>query len=276
MPRSMWTGTVTFGLVSIPVKMFTAVSKKTVSFHQLDDRTMARIKYQKISAADGSEVPADHIIKGYEISQGNYVTVDPVELESFLATPTKLFEIDQFIRAEEIDPIYFDSSYYLAPDAMAKPYMLLAKAMEQEGKVGIGRFVMRGKQHLGALRSVEGHLVLSTLVYEDEVISPSIIEEFSSLDTVEINEKELNMATQLVDSLASDFDMSIYKDTYREQVLDLIEKKAAGEELSRPEVADAPAKVVDLMAALEASVKAAQEARKHASEDFDVRSRRSA
>lgn len=261
MPRPLWTGAISFGLVTIPVRLFNAVSKKSVSFNQLDDRTMARIRYKKVSAEDGEEVPDEHIVKGYEYTKGQYVVVEPEDLEQFMPVATHSIDLDEFVDLSEIDPLFYDSAYYLAPDKVTKPYALLVQAMEAAGKVAVGRFVMRGKQHVAAVRPVDGRLVLSTMVYPDEVVNPSSIDEFEGLDAVEVTAKELAMAEQLVASLAAPFEPGKYRDEYREQVLDLIGKKAAGEELVAPEpVASAP-KVVDLLAALEASVQAAKESR---------------
>ena len=261
MPRPLWTGAISFGLVSIPVRLFNAVSKKSVSFNQLDDRSLSRIRYKKVSAEDGEEVPDDHIVKGYEVSKGQYVVVEPEELEPFMPIATHSIDLDEFVDLDQIDPIFFDSPYYLAPDKVAKPYALLVKAMEEAGKVAVGRFVMRNKQHVAAIRAVDGHLVLSTMVYADEIVNPSAIDEFEHLDGIEISDRELKMASQLVDSLAGPFEPGKFHDEYREQVLDLIGKKAAGEELVAPEPAATAPKVVDLLAALEASVKAAKESR---------------
>lgn len=261
MPRPVWSGTVSFGLVTIPVKMFNAVSRKTVSFNQLDGRTNARIKYKKVSASDGSEVPEDQIVKGYEVSKDRYVIVDPDELERFMPTASRAIELSDFVPLGEIDPIFFDSPYYLAPDKAPKPYKLLAEAMEKSGRVGVGVFVMRNKQYIAAVRPVDGRLLLSTMVYADEVVEPKAIDELAGLDDVVLSDKEMAMAEQLVETMAGDFEPEKYRDSYRQQVLELIERKAAGEELSLPERTVAAPQVVDLMAALEASVKAAKAAR---------------
>jgi DNA end-binding protein Ku len=258
MPRPVWNGSISFGLVSIPIKLFHAVSKKNVSFNQLDERDNSRIRYKKVSAATEEEVPDEHIVKGFEISKGNYVIVDPDELEPFLPTATRAIELEEFVDLHEIDPVYFDAPYYVAPDKQAKPYALLTKAMEEAGKVAIGRFVMRNKQYVAALRPVDGRLMMSTMVFADEVVDPANIDELDGLEDVDVSAREVQMAEQLVESLAAPFEPEKYHDTYREQVIDLIEKKAAGETFEAPEqVAEAP-KVVDLMAALEASVEGAK------------------
>jgi DNA end-binding protein Ku len=261
MPRPVWSGTISFGLIAIPIKLFHAVSRKSVSFNQLDERTMARIRYRKVSDESGEEVPDEHIVKGYEVSKGRYVLVDPDELEPFIPAATKTVELEEFVDLAEIDPIYFENAYYVAPDSNPKPYVLLARAMEEAGKVAIGRFVMRNKQYTAAIRATEGRLMMSTLAYADEVILPDSIDELGGLDGVDVSPRELKMAEALVDSLSDEFQPEKYHDDYREQVLDLIAKKAAGEEFEVPEVAAEKPKIVDLMAALEASVEAAKTAR---------------
>jgi DNA end-binding protein Ku len=261
MPRPIWSGAISFGLVSIPVKLYNAVNRKAVSFNQLDSRDNNRIRYRKVNADSGEEVPDDVIVKGYEISKGRYVVVDPDELEQFLPTVTRSIDLDEFVDLADIDPLYYDSAYYLAPDKVVKPYALLARAMEDAGKIGVGRFVMRNKEYVAAVRPVDGRLVLSTLVHADEVVDPHNVEELEDVDEVEISPKELQMAEQLVESLVGEFDPQKYPDNYPIQVMDLIERRAAGEEIEVPDRPATAPQVVDLMAALEASVKAAKEAR---------------
>jgi DNA end-binding protein Ku len=262
MARPVWSGTISFGLIAIPIKLFNAVRHKGVSFNQLDERSMSRIRYRKVSEESGEEVPDEHIVKGYEVSKGRYVLVDPDDLEPFIPAATRTVELEEFVELTEIDPVYFENSYYVAPDANPKPYVLLARAMEEAGKVAIGRFVMRNKQYTAAIRATEGRLMMSTLAYADEVISPDTIDELAGLDDVDVAPREVKMAEALVDSLSDEFAPEKYHDDYREQVLDLIAKKAAGEEFEVPEVAAEKPKIVDLMAALEASVEAAKSARK--------------
>ena len=182
MPRPVWSGTISFGLVAIPIKMFHAVSKKSVSFNQLDERTMSRIRLKKVSADTGEDVPDENIVKGYEISKGRYVVVDPDELEPFIPSATKSIDLEEFVDLDEIDPVYFDSPYILAPDKTPKPYALLAQAMEAAGKVAIGRFVMRNKQYVAAVRASEGTLLMSTMVFADEVVPVDSIDELDVLD----------------------------------------------------------------------------------------------
>jgi len=261
MARPVWSGTISFGLVAIPVKLFHAVRRQSVSFNQLDDRNMARIRYRKVNAETGDEVGDDHIVKGYEISKGRYVVVDPDELEPFMPAATKSVDLEEFVDLADIDPVYFDTAYHLAPDGPPKPYVLLARAMEASGKVAIGRFVMRNKQYTAAIRAEEGRLVMSTLAYADEVIDPADIDELQGLDAIEVNDREVAMAEALVASLAADFEPEKYRDEYREEVMALIQMKADGEEFEAPEIAAEKPKVVDIMAALEASVAAAKDAR---------------
>jgi DNA end-binding protein Ku len=263
MARPVWSGTISFGLIAIPVKLFHAVRKQSVSFNQLDERNMARIRYRKVNAETGDEVTEDHIVKGYEISKGRYVVVDPDELEPFMPVATKSIDLEEFVDLDEIDPVYFDTAYHLAPNDTPKPYVLLARAMEQSGKVAIGRFVMRNKQYTAAIRAEEGRLVMSSLAYADEVVDPADIEELQGLDEVEVNDREVTMAESLVASLSSGFEPHKYHDEYREQVMALIQMKADGEEWQAPEVVAAKPNVIDIMAALEASVAAAKESRAH-------------
>ncbi len=252
-----------FGLVSIPIKLYNAVSRKNVSFNQIDSRTGARIRYRKVSDADGNDVPAETIVKGYQLSSGEYVLISDDELATLDPEASRTIEIEQFVDLAEINPLFYDAAYYLAPDKAArKPYALLVRAMEERSMVAIARFVMRSKQYLAALRSDDGVLVLSTMVYADEVNDPAEMSELEGVDDVSISDRELRMARQLIDSLTEDFDPVKFEDTHRNQVLDLVERKAAGEELVAPPTPVAEEKLVDLMAALEESVKEAKESRK--------------
>jgi DNA end-binding protein Ku len=262
MPRAMWSGAISFGLVNIPIKLFNAVSRKSVSFNQIDTRTGSRIQYRKVSAADGEEVPNEAIAKGYQLSSGEYVLVGDDELAQLDPEATRSIDIEQFVDLDEIDPIFYDSPYYVAPDKAArKPYALLSRAMEEQGKVAIARFVMRSKQYLAAIRPVDGVLVMSTMVYADEVNDPAEMFDGEELREVDVSDRELTMASQLVESLTEPFEPERYEDLYRNQVLDLIDRKAAGEEIVAAPTPVAEDKVVDLMAALEASVRDAKKAR---------------
>ncbi len=263
MPRPIWSGSISFGLVNVPVKLFTAVSQKDVRFHQLHSVDNARIKQKRVCAADGEEVPFEEIVKGYEIAPDQYVVIEPEELEAFDPQATHTIDIEEFVDLDQIDPIHFERPYYLVPDdRSAKPYRLLARALADTDKVAIARFVMRTKQYLCALRVLDGVLVLATMLYADEVVPHAELDGVPG-DDVAVSDRELAMARSLVESLASDdFDLGKYRDTYRERVMDLIEQKAAGEVVLAPAAEREPTRVVDLMAALEASVAAAKAARK--------------
>ena len=264
MPRVIWKGSISFGLVTIPVQLFSAVSRKTVRFNQLDAQTGARVRYKKVSSADDSELGAERIVKGYELTSGDYVTVTDAELEALAPVAARTIDIDAFIDLADIDPVFYDSAYHLVPDeATAKPYKLLAEAMQEANKVAICHFVMRSKQHLAAIRPVDGRLMLSTMVYADELVGPGEIGGFDGLGDIAVDERETAMARQLIAALEADFEPDRYTDSYREALLELIERKASGD-MTATIAAPAPTSdtVVDLMAALEASVAAAKEARK--------------
>lgn len=263
MARAIWSGSIGFGLVTIPVRLHSAISRKTVRFNQIDADSGARIRQKRVSALDGSEVPAERIRKGYELASGDYVTVTESELAALAPRASRTIDIHEFVDLADIDPIFYDSAYHLAPDpAAAKPYKLLAAAMEEAGKVAVCHFVMRSKQHLAAVRAVDGRLLLSTMVYDDEIVPASEVDGFEQLDGIEVDEREQSMASQLIATLEADFDPARHTDTYRAALLELIERKAAGE-TEAAVAAPAPASdtVVDLMAALEKSVAAAKKAR---------------
>ena len=264
MPRATWSGSISFGLVNIPIKLYTAVSRKSVRFNQIDTRSGSRIKQKRVSESDGSEVPYEALAKGYELSSGHYVLVTEDELASLDPEASRTIDIEEFVELSEIDPIYYDTTYWIAPDkATIKPYALLLKAMEESGKVGIAKFVMRSKQYLCAVRPDGDHLALSTMIYADEVNDSAEVPELEPVSDVEVSDRELAMAEQLVESLVTKFEPSKYADTYREKVMDLVERKAAGETgLVEAPAAVSEEKVVDLMAALEASVAAAKSSRK--------------
>lgn len=262
MPRAMWSGTISFGLVSIPVKLYPAVRRKTVSFNQLDRRTGSRIKQKRVSAADGDEVPYEELVKGYEVSKDHYVVISDDDLMALAPEATHTIDITDFTDLADIDPVFYDAGYHVAPDtAGRKPYALLARAMQESGRVAIATFVLRTKQYLCAVRPVDGRLVLSTMVYADELVDPAEIPNLDDLGDLTVQDRELTMATQLIESLYQPFEPERYEDTYRRSLVQLIEAKAAGQEVAVPAEAPREDRVVDLMAALEASVAAAKEAR---------------
>lgn len=264
MPRPLWSGAISFGLVSVPVKLYPAVSRKAVRFNQLDARTGARIKQKRVSASDGDEVPFEQIVKGYEVTKDAYVLITDDEMMALMPKASRTIDISDFVEQAEIDPVFYDSGYYLVPDELArKSYMLLAAAMEEAGRVAIATFVMRTKQYVAAIRPVNGRLMLSTMVYADELIDPEELPGLEGLEDIKVSEAERAMATALIDSLSADFVPEQYEDTFRVAVMDLIERKAAGDltVVEAPAAAD-DAAVIDLLAALEASVAAAKAARK--------------
>jgi DNA end-binding protein Ku len=258
MPRAIWSGAISFGLVNIPVKLYSAVSRKTVRFHQIDAESGGRVRQKRVGP-DGDEVSYEQIVKGYEIGPDRYVTITPEELESLEPEKTRTIDIEDFVDLEDIDPIFYDHPYYLVPDTgAAKAYRLLVDAMDDSGKVAIARVVLRSKEHLVAIRPRSGVLAMETMLFADEVIPPDALDELSTDGEVNTSDRELEMAKQLIDSLTADFEPEKYRDEYRERVLDMIERKAQGETVVIETPAEAPAKVPDLMAALEASIASAK------------------
>ena len=262
MARAIWSGSVSFGLVNVPVKLYTAVSPKDVRFNQLEEGTGARIRQKRVSAETGEEVPYERIVKGYEISPDRYVVVTPEELEALDPKATRSIEIQDFVDLDQIDPVHYERPYYLVPErGAAKAYALLLQAMKDSNKVAIARMVLRTKQYLAAIRPMGDVLCLETLLYHDEVVPTEDLEGLPDSE-VEISERELKMARQLIESLSTDFEPEKYHDEYRERVLDLIERKAEGQEIVTQPAAEEPTQAVDLMAALEASLAAAKDRRK--------------
>ncbi|MDX6671926.1 MAG: end-binding protein Ku [Solirubrobacteraceae bacterium] len=259
MPRAIWSGAISFGLVNVPVKLYSAVSRKAVRFHQLHDETGVRIQQKRVDPSTGEEVQYESIVKGYELSPEHYVVITPEELESLDPVKTRSIDISDFVQLDEIDPIYFDHPYYLAPGTGgAKAYELLRQAMEESGKVAIGRVVIRSKESLVAIRPSGPALAMETMLFPDEVVDPLSLDELP-VEDAKATKRELEMARQLIASLSGDFDPSQYRDEYRERVLELIERKAQGEEIAVQPAAQEPEKVPDLMAALEASIKAVKD-----------------
>lgn len=258
MARAISTGAVSFGLVNVPVKLFSATEQKDVAFHQLSKDTGERIRYRRVTDTSDDEVPYADIVKGYELDDGRYVVVTPEELEAVEPGRSRTIDIEDFVDLDELDPVHFEKSYYLAPAGKeaAKPYELLRTALERSNKVAIARFVLRTKQYLAAVRSNGRVLVLETMFFPDEVRNPeSVIGDLPS--DVELRDREIAMAEQLIESLTTSWDPDRYHDTYRERVLDLIESKAKGEEVVVEEE-ERPAEVVDLMEALQASLEKAR------------------
>lgn len=256
MARPIWTGAISFGLVNVPVKLYAATSPKEVAFHMLHGADGGRIRQKRVCEVDGQEVPYDQIVKGFEIRKGQYVEVSPEELAEFVPEASRAIELESFVDLSEIDPIYYDRTYYLAPDrGAAKAYALLREVMRTSGKVGVAKVVLRTKQYLCAVRPMGEALALSTMLYPDEVRST---DEVGALPPEEAAPKrELELAGKLLESLEGHFVPERYQNEYREKVLALIERKAEGEEVVRPELPEAaPTQIKDLMKALEASLAA--------------------
>jgi DNA end-binding protein Ku len=258
MARSIWRGAISFGLVNVPVKLYSAVSKKTVRFNQLHERDNSRIQLKRFCAEEDQEVPYEEIVKGYEISPGQYVVITTEELENLDPKKTRTIDIEDFVDLDEIDPLFYEHPYYLAPDTGAgKPYKLLLEALRETNKVAIARVVIRSKEYLTAIRPAGDVLTMETMLFADELIDPGDIDELPDED-VRATEREVDMARQLIESLATEFEPAKYRDEYRERVLELIERKAEGQEVAIPVEPEAPTAVPDLMAALEASLAAAK------------------
>ncbi len=260
MPRAIWSGSISFGLVNVPVKMYSAIREQDLHFRQFQEGTESRVRNKRVSEKTGKEVPFEKIVKGYELSKGHYVMIDPEELAAFDPEATKTIDIEDFVALEEIDPIYLERTYYLAPDdgeGAQRAYVLLRDAMEGQDKAAIGRVVMRTKQYLAAIRVKDGALALSTMLFEDEIVPvgdiPGIPDKRAKAPPAQVK-----MAGQIIESLTRKWDPKRYKDTYRERVLEYIGRKAEGEEVVVEERAEEEPKVVDLMAALEASLAAAK------------------
>jgi DNA end-binding protein Ku len=255
MPRAMWKGAISFGLVSIPVKVFPATEEKTLRFNQLHDKDHGRIKYQRVCAKCGEEVTFEHIVKGYEYEKDQYVVMEDEDFDAVPVESGRAIDIVQFVDIEEIDPIYYQKTYYLVPEETGiKAYTLLRQAMSEDGRVGIAKIAFREKEHLAALRFKDNTFVLETMFWPDE-IRPAEFEELEK--SVKVRPQEVQMARSLIENLTEEFNPDEFTDEYREALLDIIEKKVAGEEI---EVIEAPKeeKVVDLMEALKASVEASK------------------
>jgi DNA end-binding protein Ku len=275
MARAIWSGAINFGLVSVPVKLYTAVKKKDIAFHQVDEKTGARIRNKRVSEKTGREVPYEQIAKGYEVANDEYVVIEPKELEKLDPEATHTVDIEDFVELEQIDPIYYDHTYYLAPGPGGdKAYSLLLKAMKDSGKVAIGRVVIRTKQYLAAIRPYDRALALETMYFPDEIVPLS---EVSGLPKQQrLSERELKMAKQLIGSLSTDFDADKYHDEYRKRVQDLIKKKAKGQTVTIHEKAKETPKVVDLIEALKASVEKTGGKKRPAMKRAAARTRKSA
>ena len=258
--RSIWKGAISFGLVTIPVKLYSATEQKDVSFHQVRRSDGSRIRYKRVAQADGEEVPYGEIAKGYELANGETVVLTDEDFADLPLTTNRAIDVLQFVPGEQVDPIYFEKTYYIEPDKTgSKPYVLLRDALEESGKVALVKVALRNRESLATLRVRDGVFVMETMLWPDEVRKP----DFGFLDEdIEVRPQELAMAGSLIDTLSGDFDPTQYKDEYREALQQVIEAKIAGHEVQQPDQAQPTAgTVVDLMAALRASVEAAKKER---------------
>lgn len=261
MARAIWSGTISFGLLNVPVRMFSAVARRNIALREIRESDSARIKHRRVAEGTDEEVPYENIVKAYELSPGQYVPLSKDEMAALAPEKTRAIDVQDFVDIEEIDPMYFDSPYYLGPaDGAEKAYSLLAAAMESSGKAAISRFVFRNKEHLSAIRASDGVLTLTTMRFHDEVVPPSELDDAFPDKKPKVAKREQQMAEQLIDSLSTEFEPNGYRDEYREQLLALIEQKAEGKEIVAPE-AEAPkeTKAPDLMAALEQSIAAVKD-----------------
>lgn len=259
MARAIWSGSIRFGLVNIPVKLFTAVAQKELRFHQLHDKDGARIQLKRVCTADGEEVPYEHLVKGYDLGGDRHVRITPEELDALDPEATRGVDLEEFVELSSIDPIHYERTYYLAPDKGAgRPYHLLLETLRSTGRVGLGKMVLRTKQSLCAVRPLGDLLAISTMAWADEIVAPEELG-VTAGKREKLPARELELAEQLVMSRSGTFEPERYKDEHREAVLALIERKAAGEELVvAPPPKAAEGKVIDLAGALEASLRAAK------------------
>jgi DNA end-binding protein Ku len=261
--RPIWSGAISFGLVSVPVRMFPATESKELRFHFLHKRDLTPIAYEKVRRDDREPVDPDDIVRGFEIEKGRYVPLDDEDLDRLDVELTHSIDICDFVSLDEIDPVYFRKAYYLLPaEGAEKPYRLLVRALEETGRVAIAKVVIRNKQHLAAVRPYEGVLLLETMYYSDEVRKPEALD--GDLEKPRLQKAEVDMAKSLVENLSGTFEPEKYDDQYRQELLDLIRAKAEGQPLPEP-TEEQEGEVVDLMAALRESVERTKKQRRGAS-----------
>ncbi len=258
MPRAIWSGTISFGLLNVPVKLYSAVSSQKISFRELRESDGSRVRHKRVAEADGEEVAYDDIVKGYEISPEQYVVLTRDELDDLAPKKTRAIEIQDFVDVGQIDPIFFNQPYYLGPDkGSERAYSLLARAMAESGKAAIARFVLRNKENLAAIRSDGQVLTMATMRFADEIVPPERLDDVLPQDGGKPAKREIEMAEKLIESLSGEWDPESYRDEYREELLSLIERKARGESIvSVASEEPKPTKAPDLMAALEESLAA--------------------
>jgi len=256
MARAIWSGSISFGLLNVPVRLYSAVARRGISLREIRESDGARIRHRRVAEGTDEEVPYEKIVKAFEITPDRYVPLTKEEMSALAPEKTRAIDVQDFVDLDEIDPIYFDSPYYLGPaEGAEKAYSLLARAMEETGKVAIARFVLRNKEHLAALRAGSGILTLTTMRFADEVVPPEELDDALPSKKPRVDKREVQMAEQLIDSLTTDFDPSAYRDEYREELLALIENKAEGKDVVTPPAEEpTPTQAPDLMAALEESI----------------------
>lgn len=258
--RPIWKGMLSFGLVNVPVALYSATKKKTINFNQLRKSDYSRISHKRVGA-DGAEVSQDEIVKGYQVSPDRYVIINDQDLNAITPVASRTIEINDFVHLEQIDPRHYDTAYYLVPETgAAKAYALLLQSMGEVGVVGIAKFVLRSKEYLAAIRPAEGALTLSTMLFADEIVPAASLETYLPGD-IKLSDKELNMARQLIASLVTDFNPAQYENEYHKAVMQLIDSKAEAAHVGAKAIEPA-GKVIDIMAALEASIKAIKEQEK--------------
>ena len=251
--RSIWKGAITFGLITIPVGLYTAVEEKDFRFNQLHAKDNGRIKYKRVCSVCGEEVPYDEIVKGYEFEKGNYVVFTEEEMEAIPADSIKAIDVVSFVPLEEIDPVYFQKPYYVAPEPSGvKAYKLLEKAMNESGRIGVAKVTLREKERLATLRVRDGVFILETMNWPDEIREPDFAELHKD---VEIRPQELAMAKSLIENLSDTFQPDQFHDTYRERLEEAVQAKIEGQQVA-VEPSKEPTQILDLMEALKASVEA--------------------
>lgn len=258
--KPIWSGSIAFGLVNIPVRLYPAVQAKDVRFNLLRESDAQRVRQKYV--CNDEELPRESLVRGYEVEPSRYVIVEDYELEALAPIARRTIEVDEFVDLAEIDPIYFEHAYYLAPEEGAeKPYKLLLESLRRTGKAGLGTFVMRNKQYLAAIRPRGGILCVETLYFADEVLDTA---DLPRVDDVDVSDRELALAQNIVETLSEEFEIAKYRDEHREAILDLIQRKAQGREIVTAPPETAPGKIVDLMEALEASLSVARRRKKSA------------
>ena len=261
--KVLWKGAISFGLVNIPTSMYVATENKAIKFNYLHKECMSPIKYQKFCPRCEKEVNSDEIVRGYEYQKGNYVVINPEDFERIPQENTKTVDILDFVSLAQVDPIYFDKTYYLEPAAGGeKAYSLIVEAMQKTSKIAIAKIFIRTKQSLAAIRVKDNVLVMETIFYPDEIRSPASLNQ--GLDPAKLHDNEVKMAVSLIENLSIDFDPSRYQDDYRQALGEIIQARIAGQEIVTPTPTAEKGNVVDLMEALKASVKLAEENRKGA------------